>query len=79
MAKVKAKRGVCIGVENNLAVGETADSVGPATAQFLVSIGAVELVQDEPAPAPDPKPDEPAADPVDVDPPQSGKSKKAGK
>jgi hypothetical protein len=78
MAKVKAKRGVCIGVEKNLAVGETAE-VDQASAQFLVSIGAVELVQDEPAPATDPKPDEPAADPVDVDPPQSGKSKKAGK
>jgi hypothetical protein len=45
--KVRAKRGVCIGVERNLAVGECAD-LDAAMVTFLTHIGAVELVKDEP-------------------------------
>ncbi len=48
--KVRALRGVCIGVERHLAAGDTAD-LEAAQVQFLVSIGAVERVVD-PAPAP---------------------------
>jgi hypothetical protein len=77
--KVKAKRGVCIGVNNHLKVGEEAD-LDPGTVQFLVSIGAVERVPDPPPAAPDPEPaSAPAPDPVEADPPQAEKPKKAGK
>lgn len=56
--KVKALRGVCIGAGRHLAAGDTED-LDPATVTFLVSIGAVEPVKDEPTPEPikDPEPD----------------------
>jgi hypothetical protein len=55
--KIRALRGICIGVNRHLEVGQTED-VDTATSTFLKSIGAVELVQDEPAPhaAESPKP-----------------------
>lgn len=52
--KVRALRGVCVGVERHLALDEVAD-LDPAQVNFLVSIGAVErlpevpTVNDEPA------------------------------
>jgi hypothetical protein len=52
--KVKALRGVCVGVDRHLKPGDV-DDLEPATVTFLVSIGAVERVKDEPvksAPAP---------------------------
>lgn len=45
--KVKARRGVCIGVDRHLKAGDSAD-LDAAQVQFLVSIGAVEVVPDEP-------------------------------
>jgi len=45
VARVRCLRGVCIGVERHLVPGEITDVDSP---QFLISIGAVELVQDEP-------------------------------
>jgi hypothetical protein len=48
--KVVALRGVCIGSEQHLLPGEEAD-VDKATAQFLVSIGAVQEVPSDAAPA----------------------------
>jgi len=47
--KVRALRGVCIGVDRHLQPGDEAD-LDAATVQFLTSIGAVAKV-DEPAPA----------------------------
>jgi hypothetical protein len=47
--KVRAVRGVCIGVERHLKPGDTAD-LNPAEVTFLVSIGAVAPVLDEPLP-----------------------------
>lgn len=48
--KARAIRGVCIGVGRHLVPGETADHLDAATVQFLTSIGAIEIVPDEPAP-----------------------------
>mgnify|MGYP000346618366 CR=1 FL=1 len=48
MPAYRALRGVCIGVDRHLAVGDEADLDG-STAQFLQSIGAVEPVPVEPA------------------------------
>lgn len=45
--KVRALRGVCIGVDRVLKAGDTAD-LDTGTVQFLVSISAVERVPDEP-------------------------------
>lgn len=45
--KVKALRGVCIGVDRHLKVDDTAD-LDPGTVTFLVSIGAVAVVKHEP-------------------------------
>jgi hypothetical protein len=59
--KVRALRGVCIGVERHLALGETADLEAP-TAAYLVSIGAVAPVAD-PVPAPVEIVSAPAAEP----------------
>jgi hypothetical protein len=56
--KVRAIRGVCIGVDRNLKPGDTAD-LEAATVSFLVSIGAVERIENEPA---QPVADEAAAD-----------------
>lgn len=61
--KVKCCRGVCIGVNQHLKPGDFAD-LDAAQVPFLVSIGAVELVEDAPAvppvltaaPEPDPQP-----------------------
>lgn len=47
--KVRALRGVCIGVDKHLVPGDTAD-LPAAEVQFLASIGAVEQVPDEPPP-----------------------------
>jgi hypothetical protein len=67
--KVKALRGVCIGVNRNLISGETAD-LDPATVQFLINIGAVALVAEEP-----PAPEAPALEPAPI----HETSSKAGK
>lgn len=48
--KVRALRGVCIGVERHLRAGDTAE-LDPAQSRYLQAIGAVELVPDEPAQA----------------------------
>jgi hypothetical protein len=49
--KVRALRGVCIGVERHLLPGETAD-LEASTAAYLTSIGAVvAVVEAAPAPA----------------------------
>lgn len=45
--KVKALRGVCVGVGRHLKVGDTVE-LDTATSQFLVSIKAVEEVKDVP-------------------------------
>lgn len=47
--RVRALRGVCIGVERHLAAGDVAD-LEPAQVTFLSSIGAVEAVKDDPPP-----------------------------
>lgn len=44
MKTVKARRGVCIGPGNDLAAGDIA-KIDEATAVFLVSIGAVEVIE----------------------------------
>lgn len=64
--RVKALRGVCIGVERHMMPGDIED-LDAATVTFLVGIGAVELVTEPPPVAaareldlksePDPKPD----------------------
>jgi len=59
--KVRALRGVCIGVDRHLVPGDTAD-LEPATVTFLVYIKAVEVVKDEPTPNPEAAPAE--AEPV---------------
>lgn len=47
---LRATRGVCIGVDRNLAAGDPVpQSVDAATLRFLVSINAVAEVEDEPA------------------------------
>lgn len=68
----RALRGVCIGPGRILAPGETAE-LDVATAQFLTSIGAVERVPDEPAPAVVERAPEPAPE-VQM-PPKGGKHK----
>jgi hypothetical protein len=65
--KVRALRGVCVGVDRHLRAGDTAD-VDDASVQFLASIGAVEIVKDEPAPVP-----------VEVQKPAPAPAKKSGK
>lgn len=58
--KVRALRGVCVGVEQHLLPGAEAD-LDPAQVSYLVSIGAVERLPDvppvseTPAPAPSAK------------------------
>jgi hypothetical protein len=64
--KVRALRGVCIGVDRHLKAGDTAD-LEHATTQFLKNIGAVEVVIDEP-------PAEPAPE-SNVKPAKAGKEK----
>jgi len=53
--KVKATRGVCIGVGRHLAAGDVED-LEPALVTFLVGIGAVERVPDEPPKQAEPPP-----------------------
>lgn len=45
--KIRARRGVCIGVDRHLKAGDLAD-LDAAQVTFLVGIGAVEVVPDEP-------------------------------
>lgn len=66
--KVRALRGVCVGVDQHLRAGDVAD-LDTAAVQFLRSIGAVEPVTDEPAAA-----DE--ADPATARPAAAGKKGK---
>jgi hypothetical protein len=68
--KIKARRGVCIGVDRNLKPGDLAD-LDLVTVEFLEGIGAVERVPD--APIPDaPIPDAPIPDaPIPVHTPAS--------
>ena len=54
--KVQALRGVCIGVDRHLVAGDSVD-LESALANFLVSIGAVALVKDEPVSEPVPAPE----------------------
>lgn len=63
--KVKALRGVCIGVDRHLVAGDIAD-LEPALVTFLVGIRAVERIADEP-----PKPEPPAAVPAEATEPKS--------
>jgi hypothetical protein len=46
--KYRALRGVCIGVGRDFHPGDDPVELDPATAQFLVSIKAVEKVEDAP-------------------------------
>lgn len=72
--KVKALRGVCIGVDRHLIADDTAD-LEPAQVTFLVGIGAVERVPDEPAkPVEPPKVEAPS--PVKTAPDKSGSKEK---
>jgi hypothetical protein len=68
--KVKALRGVCIGVDRHLKADDVAD-LEPALVTYLVGIGAVERVPDEP------KPDPVTAEPVKTDPPKNEPPKSA--
>ncbi len=52
--KVQALRGVCIGPGQHLLPGDEAD-IDNGTAQFLLSIKAVEPVPEAPAPEPAPR------------------------
>jgi hypothetical protein len=74
MAKYRALRGVCIGVNRVLSPDSDPVELDAATAQFLTSIGAVALVEQaapaEPAPV-----DEPAAQ-LDFKPKDAKASKK---
>lgn len=49
--KVRALRGVCVGVDRNLKAGDTTD-LEPAQVPWLVSIKAIEVVKDDPPPLP---------------------------
>jgi hypothetical protein len=49
--KIRALRGVCVGIDRHLVAGEIVD-VDDGTSQFLVSIGAVEVVTEAPKPPP---------------------------
>lgn len=73
--KVRALRGVCIGVDRHLQPGDVSD-VDASTSQFLVSIQAVEVVAEEPAkPAPTPQPEVK----IDESKPESVPAKKPGR
>jgi hypothetical protein len=56
--RVKALRGVCIGVDEHLVKDEIRDDLNDALVTFLVSIGAVEKFEPPPGP-PAPVEDEP--------------------
>lgn len=56
MPKVRALRGVCVGVNRHLKPGDV-DDIDQATEAFLVSIGAVErYVEPTPQAKPEPAP-----------------------
>ena len=57
--RIRALRGVCIGVDRHLVAGERAD-LDTATVQFLISIGAAEASADDAELKPDPSPEKPA-------------------
>ena len=78
--KVKATRGVCIGVERHLKAGDVED-LEPALVSYLVNIGAVERVPDEPSkPEPEPVKAAPAkAEPVKDEKSISAPAKSGGK
>lgn len=66
MMKIRARRGVCIGVDRHLKAGDLAD-LDAAQVTFLVGIGAVEVVPTEPevpAAAPVEEPAEPKSETV---------------
>lgn len=67
--KVKALRGVCIGIEQHLVAGDTAD-LEPALVTFLGGIGAIEIIPDAPTPL-EPQPE--------IQPEPKSKPKKSGK
>jgi hypothetical protein len=69
--KVKALRGICIGVGRHLRVDDVED-LEPALVTYLVGIGAVERVPDEP-----PKPEPPAK--VEAPPIKTALEKSGGK
>lgn len=71
MPAVRALRGVCIGVNRNLAPGDVED-IDAALAQFLIAIRAVELL---PEPKPEPVIETPAG-PQTKAPELSGKKEK---
>jgi hypothetical protein len=52
--RVKALRGVCIGVDRHLKAGDIED-LEPALVTYLSGIGAVEAVKDEPEAKPEVK------------------------
>jgi hypothetical protein len=56
--RVRALRGVCIGVDRHLKPGDIED-LEPALVTYLVGIGAVEPVKDDPKPEVKPAPKEP--------------------
>lgn len=91
--KIRARRGVCIGVDRHLVAGDLAD-LETAQVTFLVGIGAVECVVEAPAPVPQDTeekrgtdavpaqagPTDPALPSIEPDlPPASGKSSKKEK
>lgn len=66
MVKIKALRGLCLGVDRHLLPGE-AGEVDAATSKWLVHIKAVEIIEEAPAkeePAPAPEPSAPPAPPA---------------
>lgn len=68
--KVKALRGVCVGIERHLVAGETAE-LDDALSTFLIGIKAVELVKNEP-----PRADVPQTDPEPLPAKKPGKKEK---
>jgi hypothetical protein len=68
--RVKALRGVCIGVDRHLKAGDIED-LEPALVTYLSGIGAVEAMKDEPELKP-----EPEAKPEVKAPEKSGKKEK---
>jgi hypothetical protein len=55
---IKVLRGVCIGVDRHIVVGQTPPDLEPALVNYLLSIQAIEVVDDplpEPVPEPEPK------------------------
>lgn len=76
--KVKALRGVCIGVNRHMKAGDIED-LEPAMVTFLVGIGAVEPVKEQPkkaAPEPVPPPAKTDESPSKSAPDKSGSKEK---